>query len=266
MEPTRRRPMPLIAGPLSAVDMSGVGVRSNGGRHIPRSYGSPSLESAPEGSARTFWLHRGCGCLSDHKSIQQHAARFFCIERLRQKQSCEKPFNGPLGPFGRCCAESLGSHTRTASQPCPGQSSNLQGQRLTRCAARPWLSTQWLSWETCSRAVGPGLVLALRLVQKRRRVKNTGPKGEPRQLPYEHSEGRMGRDHVVWPDFPSSPVRGDFWDRLATMDTKKPFSSGGWFMFRPRPFHPGSFGTLLHKLDSYAGTTGLGDGSRRADS
>ncbi len=33
-------------------------------------------------------------------------------------------------------------------------------------------------------------------------------------------------------------------------EAKQPFSSGGWFMFRSAPFHPGSFGTLLSKMDS----------------
>src|SRR4029077_6526635 len=33
-------------------------------------------------------------------------------------------------------------------------------------------------------------------------------------------------------------------------EAKQPFSSGGWFMFRSAPFHPGSFGTLISKMDS----------------
>jgi len=33
-------------------------------------------------------------------------------------------------------------------------------------------------------------------------------------------------------------------------EANQAFSSGGWFMFRSSPFHPGSFGTLLSKMES----------------
>ena len=33
-------------------------------------------------------------------------------------------------------------------------------------------------------------------------------------------------------------------------EANHPFSAGGWFMFRSAPFHPGSFGTLLSKMES----------------
>jgi len=53
-----------------------------------------------------------------------------------------------------------------------------------------------------------------------------------------------------WPDFRMQSSTRVLLGQTGDYDTKQAFSSGGWFMFRSAPFHPGSFGTLISKMDS----------------
>src|SRR5262249_39983203 len=115
------------------------------------------------------------------------------------------------------------------------------------------LVTQWLaSRNDAPRSVDTnGLVLRLRLDEgSGEELKNTAPNANPASFHTSTLKGEWGETTWLWPDFRMQSSTRVLLGQTGDYEANQPFSSGGWFMFRSAPFHPGSFGTLISKMDS----------------
>src|SRR4029077_14228808 len=115
------------------------------------------------------------------------------------------------------------------------------------------LVTQWLSsGNVAPRAVATnGLVLRLRLDEgSGEELRNSAQNANPASFHTSTLKGEWGETTWLWPDFRMQSSTRVLLGQTGDYDTKHAFSSGGWFMFRSAPFHPGSFGTLISKMDS----------------
>jgi hypothetical protein len=94
-------------------------------------------------------------------------------------------------------------------------------------------------------------VLRLRLDEGRgEELKNSAPGANPAGFHTSTLKGEWGETTWLWPDFRMQSSTRVLLDQTGDYEANQAFSSGGWFMFRLAPFHPGSFGTLISKMDS----------------
>src|SRR5262249_31638172 len=96
-----------------------------------------------------------------------------------------------------------------------------------------------------------GLVLRLRLDEgSGEELKNSAPNPNPASLHTSSLNRESGQTTGLWPDFRMQSSTRVLLGQAGDYEASQRFSSGGWFMFRSAPFHPGSFGTLISKMDS----------------
>jgi hypothetical protein len=131
--------------------------------------------------------------------------------------------------------------------------SDLQGKLNEMRHNSHELVAQWLaSRNNAPRAVaGNALVLRLRLDEgSGEELRNSAPNANPASFRTTTLKGEWGETTWLWPDFRMQSSTRVLLGQMGDYDSNQAFSSGGWFMFRSAPFHPGSFGTLLSKMDS----------------
>src|SRR4029077_12189000 len=96
-----------------------------------------------------------------------------------------------------------------------------------------------------------GLIVRLRLDEGGgEELKNSAPNANPGSFKTTTMKPEWGETTWLWPDFRMQSSTRVLLGQTGDYEASQPFSAGGWFMFRSAPFHPGSFGTLLSKMDS----------------
>ena len=96
-----------------------------------------------------------------------------------------------------------------------------------------------------------GLALRLRLDEgSGEELKNSAPNANPASFHSSTLKAEWGETTWLWPDFRMQSSTRVLLGQTGDYEENQPFSSGGWFMLRSAPFHPGSFGTLISKMDS----------------
>src|SRR6266496_4156325 len=125
----------------------------------------------------------------------------------------------------------------------------LNSMRLdARNLVEHWLATK----KDLARPVSTDkLIVRLRLDEGSGEVlKNSAPNANPASFKTTTMRPEWGETTWLWPDFRMQSSTRVLLGQAGDYEASHPFSSGGWFMFRSAPFHPGSFGTLLSKMES----------------
>jgi hypothetical protein len=237
--------------PLIASGYVRLGVSSNEGGTIPEELRVNIARERTEAFGATFMgLTVGCAVCHDHKFDPTTQHDFYALSAFFNNLD-EKPFNddrpvwAPVVRIPR--VQNQDPYNRALVQR-----SNLQSKLNEMRRNSHGLVTQWLSSGNATRPVATnGLVLRLRLNEgSGEELRNSAPNANPAGFHTSTMKGEWGETTWLWPDFRMQSSTRVLLDQSGDYDTKQPFSSGGWFMFRSAPFHPGSFGTLLSKMDS----------------
>jgi hypothetical protein len=229
-----------------------LGVSSNEGGTIPEELRGNIARERTEAFGATFMgLTVGCAVCHDHKFDPTTQHDFYALTAFFNNLD-EKPFNedrpvwAPVVRIPR--AQNQDAYNRVLAQR-----SELQGKLNEMRRNSHDLISQWLaSFKDVPRAVETkGLVLRLRLDEgSGEELRNSAPNANPASFHTSTLKGEWGETTWLWPDFRMQSSTRVLLGQTGDYEEKQPFSSGGWFMFRSAPFHPGSFGTLLSKMDS----------------
>ncbi len=229
-----------------------LGVSSNEGGTITEELRVNIARERTEAFGATFMgLTVGCAVCHDHKFDPTTQHDFYALSAFFNNLD-EKPFNDDR-PVWAPVVRIPTAQNQDAYNRALVQRSNLQGKLNEMRRNGHGLVTQWLSSGTSApRAVGTnGLVLRLRLDEgSGEELRNSAPNANPASFHTSALKGEWGETTWLWPDFRMQSSTRVLLGQTGDYDTKQAFSSGGWFMFRDAPFHPGSFGTLLSKMDS----------------
>jgi Protein of unknown function (DUF1553)/Protein of unknown function (DUF1549)/Planctomycete cytochrome C/Concanavalin A-like lectin/glucanases superfamily len=229
-----------------------LGVSSNEGGTIPEELRVNIARERTEAFGATFMgLTVGCAVCHDHKFDPTTQHDFYSLSAFFNNID-EKPFNDdrPVwAPVVRIPkAENQGAYNRVLAAR-----SDLQGKLNEMRGNSHELVARWLaSNDHAPRAVVTnGLVLRLRLDDgSGEELTNSAPNANPASFHTSTLKGEWGETTWLWPDFRMQSSTRVLLGQMGDYDANQAFSSGGWFMFRSAPFHPGSFGTLLSKMDS----------------
>jgi Protein of unknown function (DUF1553)/Protein of unknown function (DUF1549)/Planctomycete cytochrome C/Concanavalin A-like lectin/glucanases superfamily len=229
-----------------------LGVSSNEGGTIPEELRVNMARERTEAFGATFMgLTVGCAVCHDHKFDPTTQHDFYALSAFVNNLD-EKPFNDDR-PVWAPVVRIPTAQNQEAYNRVLVQRSNLQGKLNEMRRNGHGLVTQWLSsGNVAPRAVATnGLVLRLRLDEgSGEELRNSAPNANPASFHTGTLKGEWGETTCLWPDFRMQSSTRVLLGQTGDYDTKQAFSSGGWFMFRSAPFHPGSFGTLLSKMDS----------------
>src|SRR5580658_3149939 len=229
-----------------------LGVSSNEGGTIPEELRvNIARERAEAYGAAFMGLTVGCAVCHDHKFDPTTQHDFYALSAFFNNID-EKPFNKDR-PVWEPVVRIPTAQNQEAYNRVLVQRSNLQGKLNEMRRNGHGLVTQWLSsGNVAPRAVATnGLVLRLRLDEgSGEELRNSAPNANPASFHTGTLKGEWGETTCLWPDFRMQSSTRVLLGQTGDYDTKQAFSSGGWFMFRSAPFHPGSFGTLLSKMDS----------------
>ena len=229
-----------------------LGVSSNEGGTISEELRVNIARERTEAFGATFMgLTVGCAVCHDHKFDPTTQHDFYALSAFFNNLD-EKPFNDDR-PVWAPVVRIPTAQNRDAYNRVLAQRSNLQGKLNDMRRKGDALVTQWLSSGNASpRAVATdGLVLRLRLDEgSGNELRNSAPSANAASFHTSTLNGEWGETTWLWPDFRMRSSTRVLMGQTGDYDTKQAFSSGGWFMFRSAPFHPGSFGTLISKMDS----------------
>jgi hypothetical protein len=229
-----------------------LGVSSNEGGTIPEELRVNIARERTEAFGATFMgLTVGCAVCHDHKFDPTTQHDFYALSAFVNNLD-EKPFNDDR-PVWAPVVRLPTAQNQDAYNRVLVQRSNLQGKLNEMRRNGHDLVTQWLSsGNAAPRAVATnGLVLRLRLDEgSGEELRNSAPNANPASFHTSTLKGEWGETTWLWPDFRMQSSTRALLGQTGDYDTKQAFCSGGWFMFRSAPFHPGSFGTLLSKMDS----------------
>src|SRR5215813_4981688 len=229
-----------------------LGVSSNEGGTIPEELRVNIARERTEAFGATFMgLTVGCAVCHDHKFDPTTQHDFYSLSAFFNNID-EKPFNDdrPVwAPVVRIpTAQKQDTYNRVLAQR-----STLQGKLNEMRGNSHAMVTQWLaSRKDAPRSVDTNrLVLRLRLDEESgEELKNSAANANPASFHTSTLKGEWGETTWLWPDFRMQSSTRVLLGQMGDYDTNQPLSSGGWFMFRSAPFHPGSFGTLISKMDS----------------
>jgi hypothetical protein len=229
-----------------------LGVSSNEGGTISEELRVNLARERTEAFGATFMgLTVGCAVCHDHKFDPTTQHDFYALSAFFNNVD-EKPFNDDR-PVWAPVVRIPTAQNQDAYNGVLVQRSSLQGKLNEMCRHGHALITQWLSsGNAAPRAVATnGLVLRLRFDEgSGEELRNSAPNANPASFHTSTLKGEWGETTWLWPDFRMQPSTRVLLGQTGDYDTKQAFSSGGWFMFRAAPFHPGSFGTLISKMDS----------------
>jgi hypothetical protein len=229
-----------------------LGVSSNEGGTIPEELRVNIARERTEAFGATFMgLTVGCAVCHDHKFDPTTQHDFYALSAFFNNLD-EKPFNDdrPVwAPVVRIpTAQKQDAYNRVLAQRSALQAKMNEMHRNSQGLVKQWLA----SGSKAPRAVPTnGLVLRLRLDEgKGEELRNSAPRATPASFHTSTLKGEWGETTWLWPDFRMQSSTRVLLDQNGNFEANQPFSSGGWFMFRSAPFHPGSFGTLLSRMDS----------------
>jgi Protein of unknown function (DUF1553)/Protein of unknown function (DUF1549)/Concanavalin A-like lectin/glucanases superfamily len=229
-----------------------LGVSSNEGGTIPEELRVNIARERTEAFGATFMgLTVGCAVCHDHKFDPTTQHDFYALSAFFNNLD-EKPFNDDR-PVWAPVARIPGAQSRDAYNRVLAQRSDLQGKLDQMRRNGHALIAQWLaSGSNAPRAVATdGLALRLRLDEGGgEELRNSAPNANPASFHTATLKAEWGETTWLWPDFRMQSSTRVLLGQSGDYKAKQAFSSGGWFMFRSAPFHPGSFGTLLSKMDS----------------
>jgi hypothetical protein len=229
-----------------------LGVSSNEGGTIPEELRVNIARERTEAFGAMFMgLTVGCAVCHDHKFDPTTQHDFYALSAFFNNID-EKPFNDdrPVwAPVVRIPkAQNEDAYNRVLAQRSIVQSKMSEMRRSSHELVAQWLA----SAKNTPRAVATnGLVLRLRLDEgSGEQLKNSAPNANPASFHTSILKGEWGETTWLWPDFRMQSSTRVLLAQTGDYETNQAFSSGGWFMFRSAPFHPGSFGTLVSKMDS----------------
>jgi hypothetical protein len=229
-----------------------LGVSSNEGGTIPEELRVNIARERTEAFGATFMgLTVGCAVCHDHKFDPTTQHDFYSLSAFFNNLD-EKPFNDDR-PVWTPVVRIPRAQNRDAYNRALAQRSDLQDKLNDMRHNSHDLITRWLaSHNDAPRAVATdGLVLRLRLDEgSGEELKNSAPTGNPASFRTSTQKAEWGETTWLWPDFRMQSSTRVLLGETGDYEAKHPFSAGGWFMFRSAPFHPGSFGTLISKMDS----------------
>jgi hypothetical protein len=238
--------------PLIASGYVRLGVSSNEGGTIPEELRVNIARERTEAFGATFMgLTVGCAVCHDHKFDPTTQHDFYALSAFVNNLD-EKPFNDDR-PVWAPVVRIPTAQNQDAYNRVLVQRSNLQDKLNEMRRNGHNLVTRWhSSGNAVPRAIATnGLVLRLRLDEgSGEELRNSAPSANPTSFHTSTLNGELGETTWLWPDFRMQSSTRVLLGQMGDYDTKQAFSSGGWFMFRSAPFHPGSFGTLISKMDS----------------
>jgi hypothetical protein len=229
-----------------------LGVSSNEGGTIPEELRVNIARERTEAFGATFMgLTVGCAVCHDHKFDPTTQHDFYALSAFFNNID-EKPFNDdrPVwAPVVRVPkADQDDAYNRVLSHRSQLQE-KLNGMQFDGGkSVREWLASR----ENPARAVSTsGLIVRLRLDEGRGdQLRNSAPNANPGSFKTATMKPEWGETTWLWPDFRMQSSTRVLLGQTADYEATQAFSAGGWFMFRSAPFHPGSFGTLLSKMES----------------
>jgi len=229
-----------------------LGVSSNEGGTISEELRVNIARERTEAFGAAFMgLTVGCAVCHDHKFDPTTQHDFYSLSAFFNNID-EKPFNSdrPVwAPVVRIPkAENQDAYNRVLAQR-----SEFEGKLNEMRSNSHDLVARWLaSRKNPPRAVATnGLVLRLRLDEgSGEELRNSAPNATPASFHTTTLRGEWGETTWLWPDFRMQSSTRVLLGQMGDYEGNQAFSSGGWFMFRSAPFHPGSFGTLVSKMDS----------------
>jgi hypothetical protein len=229
-----------------------LGVSSNEGGTIPEELRVNIARERTEAFGATFMgLTVGCAVCHDHKFDPTTQHDFYALSAFFNNLD-EKPFNDDR-PVWTPVVRVPKQDKEEAYNRILARRSELQGNlNSMRMDARN-LVAHWLAAKTDrARPVSTdGLIVRLRLDEGRGEVlKNSAPNANPASFTTTTMKPEWGETTWLWPDFRMQSSTRVLLGQAGDYEASHAFSGGGWFMFRSAPFHPGSFGTLLSKMES----------------
>lgn len=238
--------------PLIASGYVRLGVSSNEGGTITEELRVNIARDRTEAFGATFMgLTVGCAVCHDHKFDPTTQHDFYSLSAFFNNID-EKPFNDDR-PVWAPVVRIPAAQNQDTYNGVLSQRSDLQGKLNEMRRNSHALVTQWLaSRNDAPRSIDTkALVLHLRLDEgSGEELKNSAPNANPASFHTSILKGEWGETTWLWPDFRMQSSTRVLLGQTGDFEAKQPFSSGGWFMFRSAPFHPGSFGTLISKMDS----------------
>jgi len=238
--------------PLIASGYVRLGVSSNEGGTIPEELRVNIARERTEAFGATFMgLTVGCAVCHDHKFDPTTQHDFYSLSAFFNNLD-EKPFNDDR-PVWTPVVRVPKPEKQEAYNRVLAQRSELQEKLNAMRVEARGLVEQWLaSKKDMPRPVSAnGLVVRLRLDEGRGDVlNNTAPNAKPATFKATTMKPEWGETTWLWPDFRMQSSSRVLLGQTGDYEASHAFSAGGWFMFRAAPFHPGSFGTLLSKMES----------------
>src|SRR6185437_9146695 len=229
-----------------------LGVSSNEGGTIPEELRVNIARERTEAYGATFMgLTVGCAVCHDHKFDPTTQRDFYSLSAFFNNLN-EKPFNDdrpvwtPVVRVPKAAEE--GAYDRVLARR-----SELQQKLNAMRVDAPKLVAQWLtSKKDPPRPVSmEGLAVRLRLDEGTgEALKNSAPNANPASFKTTTMKPEWGETTWLWPDFRMQSSTRVLLGQAGNYEASQAFSAGGWFMFRAAPFHPGSYGTLISKMES----------------
>jgi hypothetical protein len=229
-----------------------LGVSSNEGGTISEELRVNIARERTEAFGATFMgLTVGCAVCHDHKFDPTTQHDFYSLSAFFNNID-EKPFNSDR-PVWAPVVRIPKTENQDAYNRVLARRSDFQGKLNVMRSNSHELVARWLaSRNDAPRPVATnGLVLRLRLDEgSGEELRNSAPNPNPGSFHTTTLKGEWGETTGLWPDFRMQSSTRVLLGQMGDYDGNQAFSSGGWFMFRSAPFHPGSFGTLVSKMDS----------------
>ena len=229
-----------------------LGVSSNEGGTIPEELGVNIARERTEAFGATFMgLTVGCAVCHDHKFDPTTQHDFYALSAFFNNID-EKPFNDDRPVWAPVVRIPKAINKNAYERVLARRSELQQKMREMRRTADTFVA-EWLAGgKDAPRAVSAdGLVLRLRLDEgSGEELRNSAPNPNPARFHTSTQKAEWGETTWLWPDFRMQSSTRVLLGQTGDYEAEQTFSAGGWFMFRSAPFHPGSFGTLLSKMDS----------------
>jgi hypothetical protein len=229
-----------------------LGVSSNEGGTIPEELRVNIARERTEAFGATFMgLTVGCAVCHDHKFDPTTQHDFYSLSAFFNNLD-EKPFNDDR-PVWTPVVRVPKADKEEAYNRALARRSELQGKlNSMRLDARNLVSHWLTTKKDLARPVSTdGLIVRLRLDEgSGEMLKNSASNANPASFKTTTMKPEWGETTWLWPDFRMQSSTRVLLGQAGDYEARHAFSAGGWFMFRSAPFHPGSFGTLLSKMES----------------
>ena len=229
-----------------------LGVSSNEGGTIPEELRVNIARERTEAFGATFMgITVGCAVCHDHKFDPTTQHDFYALSAFFNNID-EKPFNDDRPVWAPAVRVPKADRAEAYNRELAHRS-ELQGKLNAMRLDADRLVAEWLaSHKNPTHPVSiRGLIVRLRLDEGGgEELKNSAPNANPGSFKTTTMKPEWGETTWLWPDFRMQSSTRVLLGQTADYEASHAFSAGGWFMFRSAPFHPGSFGTLLSKMES----------------